>query len=90
MNVSVMSRGKLLHSGLSNIQVLQPSVDAFLDWTREIDNKMEKIEMEGQKLRNMANNRGNKKIVEEGEAVVQKKLKVSDGRGLCYLVTRET
>lgn len=51
LNAGIMSRGKLLHSGISTLQSFQPSADRFCSWLTRVEESVEALEKEGDKLR---------------------------------------
>ena len=46
-----MSRGKLLHSGMTSLNSFQPAADRFCSWLSEIESNIEILEATGEKLR---------------------------------------
>lgn len=51
LNTSIMSRGKMLHSGMTSLNSFQPASDRFCSWLSEIESNVEILEATGEKLR---------------------------------------
>ena len=49
--MSIMSRGKQLHSGMNSVQVIQPSIESFLKWIQEMEQSLERVELDALRAR---------------------------------------
>jgi hypothetical protein len=46
-----MSRGKLLHSGMTSLSSFQPAADRFCSWLSDVESNIDILEAAGDKLR---------------------------------------
>ncbi|XP_059082484.1 dystrophin-like [Tigriopus californicus] len=52
LNTSIATRGKLLHSGMTSFQTLNPSFDVFTSWVREMETKLDQTGRDVQRNKN--------------------------------------